>query len=99
MKTFVSTMPPRIKFPHGLKKSPTEMSSGEKAVFGALLGSVGIGIFQLVTGPWGEEGRRDDDNAESKKQQQGFGNKTDALKPRFESDGTQVQFGSAPKTN
>jgi hypothetical protein len=45
-------MPP--KFPHGLTKDPTIMSRPELAIFGALVGSMGIGIYQLITSPWGE---------------------------------------------
>ena len=31
------------------------MSGSEKAVFAALGASIGIGVYQLVTSPWGEE--------------------------------------------
>mmetsp|Transcript_0 Transcript_0/g.1 ORF Transcript_0/g.1 Transcript_0/m.1 type:complete len:106 (-) Transcript_0:357-674(-) len=47
-------MPPR--YPHGLKKPPTDMSLFEKGVFAALGTSISIGIFQLATSPWGEAG-------------------------------------------
>jgi hypothetical protein len=46
-------MPP--KFPHGLKKDPLKMSRAEFAIFGALAGSIGLGIYQLVTSPWSEQ--------------------------------------------
>jgi hypothetical protein len=46
------TMPP--KFPHGLTKDPTIMSRAELGVFCVLMGSIGIGVFQLVTSPWAE---------------------------------------------
>ena len=46
-------MPPRL--PHGLKKDPTNMSRGELAIFGVLAGSVGLGVYQLVTSPWSEQ--------------------------------------------
>ena len=36
------------------------MSGSEKAVFAALGASIGIGVYQLVTSPWGEEKRPDD---------------------------------------
>ena len=36
------------------------MSGGEKAVFAALGASIGIGVYQLVTSPWGEEKKPDD---------------------------------------
>ncbi len=45
-------MPP--KFPHGLTKDPTIMSRPELAIFGALVGSMGIGVYQLITSPWAE---------------------------------------------
>jgi hypothetical protein len=45
-------MPP--KFPHGLTKDPTIMSRPELVIFGALVGSMGIGVYQLITSPWGE---------------------------------------------
>lgn len=48
-----NSMPPR--YPHGLKRPPHLMSGGEKAVFAALGASIGIGVYQLVTSPWGEE--------------------------------------------
>ena len=46
-------MPPR--YPHGLKRPPHLMSLGEKSVFAALGASIGIGVYQLITSPWGEE--------------------------------------------
>ena len=54
-------MPPR--YPHGLKKPPTDMSCFEKGVFAVLGMSVSIGVFQLATSPWGETGgsRANDD--------------------------------------
>jgi len=48
-------MPPRTRLPHGLTKDPRLMSLGEKGVFGLLAGSIGLGLFQLATSPWGEE--------------------------------------------
>jgi hypothetical protein len=45
-------MPP--KFPHGLTKDPTIMSRAELGVFCVLMGSIGVGVFQLVTSPWAE---------------------------------------------
>ena len=30
------------------------MSRPELAIFGALVGSMGIGVYQLITSPWGE---------------------------------------------
>lgn len=38
-------MPPR--FPHGLKKPPTEMNKSELAIFGILGTSVIIGVYQI----------------------------------------------------
>lgn len=46
-------MPPRL--PHGLKRSPFDMSWGEMGVFGLLTGSIGAGIYRLITDPWSEE--------------------------------------------
>mmetsp|Transcript_28131 Transcript_28131/g.39569 ORF Transcript_28131/g.39569 Transcript_28131/m.39569 type:complete len:102 (+) Transcript_28131:418-723(+) len=54
-------MPPKVRLPHGLKKDPFDLSRGEFVVISALATSVGIGIYQLATGPWGEE------NAEEKR--------------------------------
>jgi hypothetical protein len=39
------------------------MSGSEKAVFAALGASIGIGVYQLVTSPWGEDTRSGDDVA------------------------------------
>jgi hypothetical protein len=44
-------MPPR--FPHGLKKDPRKMSRPEIGVFAMLLGSTGLGVYQMATSPWG----------------------------------------------
>lgn len=49
----IENMPPR--YPHGLKRPPHLMSGSEKAVFAALGASIGIGVYQLVTSPWGED--------------------------------------------
>mmetsp|Transcript_8885 Transcript_8885/g.26620 ORF Transcript_8885/g.26620 Transcript_8885/m.26620 type:complete len:102 (-) Transcript_8885:73-378(-) len=46
-------MPPR--FPHRLRRPPTEMSKFEVGVFGLLAGSVGVGLYQLATSPWREQ--------------------------------------------
>mmetsp|Transcript_174 Transcript_174/g.288 ORF Transcript_174/g.288 Transcript_174/m.288 type:complete len:89 (+) Transcript_174:200-466(+) len=81
-------MPP--KFPHGLKKDPTKMSRAELAMFGALAGSVGLGIYRLVTSPWSEthnldEKAREPEGPEALQQQQ----------PKGVEDGvTKVQFGT-----
>ena len=48
-------MPPRVKLPHGLKKSPLDMSRAELGIAGLLAGSISIGLYQLATSPWGEE--------------------------------------------
>mmetsp|Transcript_19614 Transcript_19614/g.26926 ORF Transcript_19614/g.26926 Transcript_19614/m.26926 type:complete len:92 (+) Transcript_19614:138-413(+) len=45
-------MPPR--FPHGLRRKPTDMSIPEIAIFTALASSIGAGVYQLATSPWGE---------------------------------------------
>ena len=37
------------------------MSGSEKAVFAALGASIGIGVYQLVTSPWGEDAKPGDD--------------------------------------
>ena len=37
------------------------MSGSEKAVFAALGASIGIGVYQLVTSPWGEDTKPGDD--------------------------------------
>ena len=55
----IENMPPR--YPHGLKRPPHLMSGSEKAVFAALGASVGIGVYQLVTSPWGEDTKPGDD--------------------------------------
>jgi len=46
-------MPPRL--PHGLKKSPFQLSISEKLVFGALSLSTGSGLYLLATSPWSED--------------------------------------------
>lgn len=46
-------MPSRL--PHGLKRSPFDMSWGEKGVFGLLTVSIGAGIYRLLTDPWSEK--------------------------------------------
>lgn len=51
-------MPPRVKLPHGLTKSPFDMSRGELGIAGLLATSIGIGLYQLATSPWGEEESR-----------------------------------------
>lgn len=45
-------MPPR--YPHGLKKPPTDMSGAEKFVFGFMAASITAGMVQLATSPWSE---------------------------------------------
>eukprot|EP00978_Attheya_sp_CCMP212_P032063 scaffold123542_cov53-Attheya_sp.AAC.1 len=45
-------MPP--KFPHGLKKPPTDMNFFEKVIFGTLATSILAGVYQLASGPWSE---------------------------------------------
>mmetsp|Transcript_15708 Transcript_15708/g.24435 ORF Transcript_15708/g.24435 Transcript_15708/m.24435 type:complete len:100 (+) Transcript_15708:104-403(+) len=47
-------MPPKVRLPHGLKKDPFDLSRGELVVIAALATSVGAGIYQLATDPWGE---------------------------------------------
>lgn len=47
-------MPPKVRFPHGLRKSPFDLSVGEFGVFAFLSTSVGIGVYQLATGEWSE---------------------------------------------
>ena len=37
------------------------MSGSEKAVFAALGASIGIGVYQLATSPWGEDTKPGDD--------------------------------------
>ena len=49
------------RYPHGLKRPPHLMSGSEKAVFAALGASIGIGVYQLVTSPWGEDTKPGDD--------------------------------------
>ena len=46
------------------------MSTGEKSVLGALLVSVGIGVFQLSTSPWGASRQEDDQQNSTKGQGQ-----------------------------
>jgi len=48
-------MPPRVKLPHGLTKDPKLMSWGEKGVFALLAASIGLGVYDLATSPWGEQ--------------------------------------------
>lgn len=47
-------MPPKVPLPHGLKKSPFDLSRAEFGIFAVLSTSVGLGIYQLSTSPWGE---------------------------------------------
>eukprot|EP00594_Rhizosolenia_setigera_P007747 CAMPEP_0178964288 /NCGR_PEP_ID=MMETSP0789-20121207/15583_1 /TAXON_ID=3005 /ORGANISM="Rhizosolenia setigera, Strain CCMP 1694" /LENGTH=90 /DNA_ID=CAMNT_0020649025 /DNA_START=97 /DNA_END=369 /DNA_ORIENTATION=+ len=36
----------------GIKQNPFNMRTSEKVMFGALMTSIGIGCFQLLTSPW-----------------------------------------------
>ena len=56
-------MPPRL--PHGLKKSPFNLSFSEKLVFGALSLSTGSGLYLLATSPWSED-KSNDESKEDK---------------------------------
>lgn len=50
------------------------MSLGEKGVFALLAGSIGLGIFQLATSPWGEtDSQRQDSSSNSENDAQRIG--------------------------
>lgn len=96
-------MPP--KFPHGLTKDPTKMSRAEFAMFGALAGSVCLGVYQLMTSPWSEKQaiRLDEKAREPVAMQQATDGQT-TIKKTLEppkdvvEDGvTKMQFGTAPR--
>lgn len=55
----LSRIPPRNPFRHASnKKRPTDMTLPEKAVFGVLLTSMATGMYQIIAGPWGEDGTK-----------------------------------------
>eukprot|EP00540_Astrosyne_radiata_P005403 CAMPEP_0116824424 /NCGR_PEP_ID=MMETSP0418-20121206/1390_1 /TAXON_ID=1158023 /ORGANISM="Astrosyne radiata, Strain 13vi08-1A" /LENGTH=87 /DNA_ID=CAMNT_0004452795 /DNA_START=127 /DNA_END=390 /DNA_ORIENTATION=- len=86
-------MPPRrARLPHGLTKDPTQMSWAEWSVFGVLVGSVGIGLFQMVTSPWGEASTHPVEG-----EKKAGTRRTDLLRPNVEDGITKVSFESSPK--
>ena len=76
-----------LRFPHGLIKDPTKMTRAELSIVGALVGSVGVGIYQLATSPWGPGSETTRDASTTKMAQ--------TLEPKGVEDGvTKIQFGA-----
>mmetsp|Transcript_4119 Transcript_4119/g.5526 ORF Transcript_4119/g.5526 Transcript_4119/m.5526 type:complete len:107 (+) Transcript_4119:53-373(+) len=53
-------MPRLPRFPHGLRKKPTDMSGPEIFIFAVLASSIGAGVYQLATSPWSETSSKQD---------------------------------------